>query len=57
MRGVNVAVVSLEFTGFPELHLSCLLNLNIQNTYMETNLEIRTPNRVDPKGKFKGNIR
>lgn len=57
MRGVNVAVVSLDFTGFPELHLSCLLNLNIQNTYMETNLEIRTPNRVDPEGKFKGNKR
>jgi hypothetical protein len=27
VRHIDVAAVSLDFTGFPELHPSCLLNL------------------------------
>lgn len=36
VRGVDVKAVSLDFTGFPELHLSCLLNLKRQDSYMVT---------------------
>ena len=34
---IDVKAVSLYFTRFPEVHPSCLLNLKVQNTYMETN--------------------
>jgi|BioPla2DNA2_1021312.scaffolds.fasta_scaffold22219_3 hypothetical protein len=33
---INVAAVSLYLSGFPELHLSCLLNLKGPNAYTET---------------------
>jgi hypothetical protein len=36
VRSIDVAAVSLDFTGFSEVHPSCLLNLKVQNTYMET---------------------
>jgi len=37
VRNIDVAAVSLDFTGFSGVHPSCLLNLKRRNTYMETN--------------------
>jgi hypothetical protein len=36
VRGIDNKAVSLYLSGFPNLHQSCLLDLKVQNTYMET---------------------